>query len=140
MRLAPRAILTASSLCDHLPRRGPRVLLADQLREHLLETRQFHQPRQFRRRSVRHNLSLRDHDHPIADLFHDFQHMRDVQHRLACTGEFVEQIPKQPRRQHVETGQRLVEHQHPGVVHQRCRHQHALPHAFRIRRHRRVPP
>ena len=85
-------------------------------------------------------LPSRDDDHAIAHLLHNFEHVRDVQHRLARRGQLLQQIAEQPRRQNVQPRQRLVEDQHLRVVHQRCRHQHALPHALRVRRHRRMPP
>src|SRR5271155_706814 len=72
---------------DHFVGDGFRVLLLDQLREDAFETRQLHKLRQLRRRCVRTNLSLGDHNDAAANLLDNFKHMRNVEDGFTLGGE-----------------------------------------------------
>jgi hypothetical protein len=50
------------------------------------------------------------------------------------------QVFEEPRRVDIEAGERFVEDQQLGIMHQRCRNQHPLLHPLGVSRDRRVPP
>jgi hypothetical protein len=64
--------------------------------------------------------------HPLGDL----QNMRRHDHRAAGANAIAEQSLDVTRRQRIEAGQRLVEDNEPGIVHQRARQRHLLAHAL----------
>jgi hypothetical protein len=64
--------------------------------------------------------------------------VRAEHHRLAALGERAHERFQQPRRAHVEPGERLVEDDDLRIVEDRRGNQDLLPPPFRVRRHRRV--
>ena len=66
----------------------------------------------------------------VGHPFGDFQNMRRHDHGAAGTDAVLQQSLDVTRRQRVEAGERLVEDDQPGIVHQRAGQRHLLAHAL----------
>src|ERR1700676_618476 len=78
------------------------------------------------------DLAFPQHDQVRADFFHHFQNMRAIENGFAAGTQGLNKILDDERGGYVEAGERLVENEQIGIVHQSGDEQNALAHAFGI--------
>src|SRR5690242_4489903 len=85
-------------------------------------------------RAFGHDHPARDEHDLIADQIHFLKNVARDDHVLAFARPRAEERDRLRANQRVEAVQRLVEHEDLGIVRDRLRQPHALPHSFGIRR------
>src|SRR6266481_7404150 len=88
--------------------------------------------------TVGDDLSFSKDDQVGADFFHDFEDMRAVEDGFAAGAEGLNQILDDQGGSDVEAGERLVQDEQTGIVHESGDEKNALAHAFGIRAERDV--
>ena len=88
---------------------SPGILLADELGECALKIGKTHELRQLGRMGIGENSAVGNYNDAAADLFNNFEHMRDVENGLALRSKQFKEIFEEPCRNHVEPGEWLVE-------------------------------
>jgi hypothetical protein len=101
---------------DDGTRAGARVLLLDELREDTLKVGKTHKAGEIAGRRVGEDFAAGDDDDAAADLFDDFENVRDVEDGFALDGQDFEKILEETGRDDVETGKRLIENEKFGIV------------------------
>ena len=87
---------------------------------------------------MRDDPAVVENQHVGGDLLDDFEHMRGVDDHPPLGGEPLHQPAQHQRGRDIEPGVRLVQNDDRGIVQQGGGNQDLLPHALRVRRHRRV--
>src|SRR6266852_6286727 len=92
----------------------------------------------FAGRAVGDDLSFSKNDQVGADFFHDFEDMRTVEGGFAAGAEGLNQIFNDEGGSDIEAGERLVQDEQIGIVHDSGDEKNSLAHAFGIRAERDV--
>src|SRR5256885_2321491 len=85
--------------------------------------------------TVSDDLALSENNQMRTYFFDDLENMRTVEDGLAAGAQGLNEVFENEGAGYIEAGERLIENEHVGIVHQRGDEQDALTHTFGIRAH-----
>src|SRR5438270_13871775 len=86
-------------------------------------------------RALGNHLFFSENDQVRANFFDDLENMRAIENRFSMRTQGLNEILDHEDGSHIETGERLVENEDIGIVHQRGDEEDALAHALGIGAH-----